>query len=226
MQAVNPADSQVSSGTVRRTVCLVTAIYLAWIGAWLLKLSLDRHSPGIATPGGAFAYWTATKFLLWIVPSSILIHRTGRRIREIFGIERLRPALVWGGSIGLALGAMSLVLKAVLHKPLLSATPGWPLINAIVVAPLFEEFMFRGAVLGALLQRYRFAVANLLTATLFLGMHLPGWYFQGRLLRNVTAPVGGAVYIFLAGAVFGFVAHRSRSVIAGILAHAFNNFFA
>jgi hypothetical protein len=212
-----------SSWTVRWTVGLVAAIYVAWIGAWLLKLSLDRQSAWTATPGGAFAYWTVAKFLLWVVPSLAFIQLSGRRTGEVIGLERLRPALAWGVPAGLALGAISLATRAALHKPLLSAAVGWPLITLVVVAPLFEEFMFRGAVLGALVQQYRFAVANVVTAALFLGMHLPGWHFQGRLLSNLTAAVGGALSIFLLGLVFGFVAHRSGSLGASVVAHALNN---
>jgi membrane protease YdiL (CAAX protease family) len=94
-----------------------------------------------------------------------------------------------------------------------------------VIAPLFEEFMFRGAVLGALLERYRFAVANVLTAALFLGLHLPGWYFQGRLWEHLMSLAGGALAIFVLGLVFGFVAQRGRSLVASILTHAISNLF-
>ena len=86
--------------------------------------------------------------------------------------------------------------------------------------------MFRGAVLGNLTQRYRFLLANTLTAALFLGMHLPGWHFQGHLWVNLTAPVGGALSIFLLGWVFGLVADKSKSVAASMIAHSLNNLFS
>jgi membrane protease YdiL (CAAX protease family) len=134
--------------------------------------------------------------------------------------------MAWGIAAGLVLAAVALTTKAIQHKPLLSPALTWAFVTAVVVAPLFEEFMFRGAVLGVLAARYRFTVANLLTAALFLGMHLPGWYFQGRLFRLLLSPVGGALSVLLIGMVFGYVRQRSGSVVAGLLAHAFNNFFA
>jgi len=77
-----------------------------------------------------------------------------------------------------------------------------------------------------LLRRYRFATANTLTAVFFLGIHLPGWYFQGRLRAMLAQPVGGALSIFLIGWVLGLVAHRSKSVAASTLAHILNNLFS
>jgi membrane protease YdiL (CAAX protease family) len=75
----------------------------------------------------------------------------------------------------------------------------WGFVDAVVVAPIVEELTFRGAVLGGLGPRYRFSIANSLTALLFLGSHFPGWYFQGRLMTELTTPVGGAVSILLIG---------------------------
>ncbi len=219
-----PADT--ASAAAWRTIAAVMAIYVAWIGAWLLKLSLDRHGSWSATPRGGFEYWTAMKVLLWVLPSVAIIHRSGRRVSDVLALDRLRGAMVWGIGAGFVAAAVSLATKAIQHKPLLSPTLSWAFVTAVVVAPLFEEFMFRGAVLGVLAARYRFTAANVLTSALFLGMHLPGWYFQGRLFRLLLAPVGGALYVFLFGFVIGFVRRRSGSVVAAMLTHAFNNFCA
>ncbi len=170
------------------TVALVVAIYVAWIGAWLLKESLDKRMAWATTQAGGFAYWTAMKLLLWIVPAVVLIRLSGRSLRDVLGLSQWRRAVLWGGGAGLVLGLISLATKAVQHRPLLSVSLTWPFFSAIVIAPVFEEFLFRGAVLGALVQRYRFATANLITAILFLGIHLPGWWFQGRLWQNLASP--------------------------------------
>jgi membrane protease YdiL (CAAX protease family) len=208
------------------TFCVVFAVYVAWIGAWLLKETLDHHVAWVTSSGGAFAYWTAMKLLLWVLPSVGLICFSGRRLREVFRIERFRSVLAWGVGAGLVLGGISLITKAITHQPLLALTVSWPQFSVLAVAPVFEEFMFRGAVLGNLMQRYRFGLANTLTAALFLGLHLPGWHFQGRLWANLTAPVSGALSIFLLGWVFGLVAHKSQSVTAGMIAHSLNNLFS
>jgi membrane protease YdiL (CAAX protease family) len=223
---VNRTARRLSGHIVPVTFCVVFAVYVAWVGAWLLKRALDRHVAWITSSGGAFAYWAAMKLLLWIVPSVAVLRLSGRRVRTVLGMERLRPVLAWGVGTGLVLGVISLITKAVMHRPLLALTLSWPQFSVLVIAPVFEEFMFRGAVLGNLMQRYRFPLANTLTAALFLGLHLPGWHFQGRLWMNLTSPVGGALSIFLLGLVFGFVAHRSKSVVAGMIAHSLNNLFS
>jgi membrane protease YdiL (CAAX protease family) len=166
------------------------------------------------------------KLLLWIVPSVVLIHFSGRRLRAVFEMQRLRPVLAWGVGTGLVLGVISLIAKAAMRRPLFALALSWPQFSVLVVAPALEEFMFRGAVLGNLMQRHRFPLANTLTAALFLGLHLPGWHFQGCLWTNLAAPVGGALSIFLLGWVFGLVAHRSKSVVASMIAHSLNNLFS
>ncbi|MBP7053809.1 MAG: CPBP family intramembrane metalloprotease [Phycisphaerae bacterium] len=211
---------------VLQTVALVVTVYLAWIGAHLTKGLLDDRVAWLKTSGGGFAYWTVMKVLLWIAPSLWLVRVSGQKLRDAFGLSHLRRAVLWGSSVGLALALITTAAKAVQHQPLFDRSLDWGFINAVVIAPLFEEFMFRGAVLGALMQRYRFAVANVITALLFLGLHLPGWYFQGRLWEHLTALIGGALAIFLLGLLFGLATHRGKSLIAGILAHAISNLFS
>jgi membrane protease YdiL (CAAX protease family) len=64
------------------------------------------------------------------------------------------------------------------------------------------------------------------TALTFVLVHIPGWYFQGRLVEMLTTPIGGALTIFVLGLIFGVIAHRSRSILAPMLAHALNNLTA
>jgi ABC-type antimicrobial peptide transport system permease subunit len=65
-----------------------------------------------------------------------------------------------------------------------------------------------------------------LTAVFFLGIHLPGWYFQGRLLDMAAQPVGGALSIFIIGWTLGLVAYKSKSVAGSTLTHILNNLFS
>ncbi|MEN6425615.1 MAG: CPBP family intramembrane glutamic endopeptidase [Phycisphaerales bacterium] len=219
------APDRTPSRIVLRTLALVVMVYLAWIEAHVAKGLLDDHVAWVKTPGGGFAYWTAMKVLLWILPSLWLVLASGQRLRDVIGLSNLCRAFLWGGSVGLVLGLITTAAKAIQHQPLFDRSLDWGFINAVVIAPVFEEFMFRGVVLGALMQRYRFAVANVVTALLFLGLHLPGWYFQGRLWEHLMSLAGGALAIFVLGLVFGFVAQRSRSLVASILAHAISNLF-
>jgi membrane protease YdiL (CAAX protease family) len=96
----------------------------------------------------------------------------------------------------------------------------------VIVAPIVEEFTFRGAILQTLLSRYRFIVANTVTAVFFLGIHLPGWRFQGRLSDMLAQPIGGALSILFIGWILGLVAYKSKSVAVSTLTHVLNNLFS
>ncbi|NLV40738.1 MAG: CPBP family intramembrane metalloprotease [Candidatus Hydrogenedentes bacterium] len=201
------------------------ALPVVWIGAWLLERALEGNTSWLDESGARSLYWLGMKLLLWIAPSLVLIRLSGRSAGGVMGLSRVREIIVWGGGVGLALGVTALAVKWAGHRPLFASAPGWPLFSGVVVAPLVEEFTFRGALMGALAGRFRFWSANLLTAAFFLAIHLPGWHFQGCLLDNLKSPAGGALSIFLLGLVFGYVVHRTRSVAAGTLAHALNNLF-
>lgn len=130
----------------------------------------------------------------------------------------------WCG-VGLLLGGITMMMKVLCHQPFFSFDSIWSFISGVIVAPIVEEITFRGAILGAFLQRYRFAIANILTALFFLGIHLPGWYFQGSIMMNLYSPFSGALSIFILGVVFGYVAHKSKAVSGSIIAHILNNLF-
>jgi len=208
------------------TFGFVAALYLAWIAAWLLELSLARHIGWLTSDAGGFVYWTTMKIVLWVIPATIVIRQSGRQVREVIALDHWRSALLWGGGVGAALGALGLITRALGHQSLFAPQWGWGFVNAILVAPIVEEYAFRGAILGGLSQRYRFIVANSLTALFFLGAHLPGWYFQGRLTMLLVTPMGGALSIFILGWIFGFVSIRSKSLLGSTLTHILNNLFA
>jgi len=210
---------------VRLAVIFVFLLYLAWIGAWLLEQTLELNFGYMTTSQGQFVYWSVMKLLLWVIPAVVVIRYSGRKFAEVISIKRLRSILLWGGGVGLALGAVTIIIKALGHQSFLSFDITWSFIGGVIVAPIVEEITFRGAVLGALTQHYRFAVANILTAIFFLGAHIPGWYFQKTLMTNLSSPIGGALSIFILGLVFGYVAHKSKSVSGSIITHILNNLF-
>lgn len=218
-------DTSSSSRIVFWTFGFVVALYGAWIGAWILEEALVHQHSWLTTDAGQFAYWTFMKLALWVAPALTLIRLSGQRIRDVIAFGRWRSALLWGGGVGLLLGASALLPVLLRHQPLVIAPLSWVLVNVVIVAPIVEEIAFRGAVLGGLSKRYRFTVANTLTALFFLGAHLPGWYFQGQLWSLLVTPVGGAFSIFVIGWLLGFVKYRSQSLLGSTLAHMLNNLF-
>lgn len=132
---------------------------------------------------------------------------------------------MWGVGIGLVLGIIPMTTKYLGKLPLLPSGMSWGLVSAVLISPIVEEITFRGAILQTLMKEYSFGIVNILTALFFLGSHIPGWYFQHKLLTNLTNVTGGALSILFLGWVFGMVYYKSKSVSGGILTHVLNNFF-
>ena len=85
----------------------------------------------------------------------------------------------------------------------------YALLRAAVLAPVFEELIFRGVVLDGLLKQYQPAKAIFWSAILFSIIHLD--------------PIQGS-FAFVVGLLLGWVFWKTRSLLLCILLHAINNF--
>lgn len=83
-------------------------------------------------------------------------------------------------------------------------------ITVVLLAPLLEEFLFRGIIQEGLTQRSGPVVAILLSSLLFGFMHLNPWQF-------VTG--------FLLGIFIGWLYYLTRDLLLAIGFHLFNNLF-
>ena len=82
---------------------------------------------------------------------------------------------------------------------------------AAVIAPLGEELLFRGVILGGLLAHHTTVCAVLLSAVFFGTLHLDPWTF---------AP------IFISGMVWAWWVIRTGSLLPALFGHALNNLIA
>jgi uncharacterized protein len=82
------------------------------------------------------------------------------------------------------------------------------LVAPVVVAPVTEEFLFRGLILHGFLQNYGRRKALLVSALLFALFHLNPWQFLGALVMGV---------------VFGWWLIESGSLLPCLLGHALAN---
>ena len=155
------------------TCMLAGLLTLGWIAAWMLRDELARRSV-LETRGEEFLYWNVLRLLWWVLPSVSLMRYAGRSVREAFVFSR--ETVLWGLTLGLLLGVDAWLQKIFSGRTLLPSELSWSLVSAVVIAPVVEELAFRAAMLGNLLLRFRFAVANTLAAFFFLLAHLPGWY--------------------------------------------------
>jgi len=116
---------------------------------------------------------------------------------------------------------LSIVVSSANHllAPLLPPVPAWAermvlergLAGVAMAAPIIEELVFRGLLLGGLLLRHRARTAIWLSTALFVLVHLPPWQVPASLA---------------CGFAFGWIAARSRTLVLTILAHSLNNGWA
>ncbi len=196
--------------------------FLLWlgllIGAW--SLLWVGHEAAAARFGLRFTrdldtvLWTLAKVGLWLLPVAALIRREGGPpLPAYLGLDHLR-------GVGIAAVA-SLVWIAVNTPPPARAAPfDLALASALLVAPLFEEVVFRGWALHHLCRRgVHFLMANLATALAFALLHVPGWVAAGMSAEVALRQGGGVVAL---GLGLGFL-RRGRSLWGPILLHLTNN---
>lgn len=169
-------------------------------------------------------YLAAASLTLVIYKTVILPGR--KRKGEVIGVKK---NLLTGGAYGLLLSGGFIFLSWV--SP--AFTIGVPPVPAsaadqikgfivIILAPIMEESLFRGALLSLFLNYYGmpFWQANLLQGGLFSGTHLLAYgVFLEQLdkLTEVFGQVAAISGLFIAAFVF--------AVIAGIIVHKWKNLF-
>ncbi len=79
---------------------------------------------------------------------------------------------------------------------------------AVGIAPILEEFVFRGLIQRSLERRWGPAAGIAAAAAVFAAMHVLPWIFP--------------LHFFL-GVAFGFTVYATRSIWAGVVLHAANN---
>lgn len=127
----------------------------------------------------------------------------------------------WASPFRLLCGYALLWCVTVTVEPLASLLPsadssmlgggGWLLVSAVVLAPLFEETVFRGYMAGAMRSAYGGVAAWIGSSVVFGIVHV------------IPASVVNAVFC---GLVLGFYYLRYRSLVLVILLHAMNNITA
>jgi membrane protease YdiL (CAAX protease family) len=199
------------------------ALFIAWVVAWNCNLAL-RGRIGWG-PDADTVYWIVMKLAIWVVPVLLWIRLAeGAPLAAFLEMRNVAAGLRWGLGVGAAIVVVNYVGKTLPSGAGLRLPPfDLAVVNAAVVAPLVEELTLRGFLQKRLeLNGHRVWSANLLTTVVFVAMHLPGWYFQGRTttLAGYTARL---VPLAVLSLTFGWTKHRSGSLYGAILAHTINN---
>lgn len=163
---------------------------------------------------------------IWIFSSAMLlmllmIRLFGGRIKSTLGLHS--TSLFWG-LMAVAIGMIYWQLDhwAMLHLfhiNVVEAIQPWRFANqtylpitvlfsSIVMAPLFEELLFRGLLFSAFAKTFSWLWSAILTALVFALIH---WSWPEF------------ISLFLVGMIYAWITHQSRSVIPAIIAHMMHN---
>jgi len=210
----------------RRFWAFILAFYAAWTLRVVLLMPVD-HSMDSAWLSQCWSQ--GLRLSLWVLPA----------IAWLKWVDGVRPVAYLrlntfprGRALALGLGIMTVFLALCAAFSLLFQGGGLRKLSVMTgsdyagllvgmsIVAFAEELLFRGFIFQRLRDRHPFQRANLLTAMLFLGIHVPGWlYTQGPHWGLLSL---GAT-ILVAGWVFGLMMEVTDSLWPPILLHLLNN---
>jgi membrane protease YdiL (CAAX protease family) len=220
-----------NSGTPDARRPFPVALWLALVfGAWTLMHALNRGLPIITArsdPALALLGWTCAKTVAWLLPTAWLTWRHARasslRWLGLCTSQGLALAFVWScawvalQSFGVHFGL------PLFNRPPPDLEPH-RLVGALLIAPLFEELLFRGAMMRALRERgMRRELVVLLSALAFSALHLPGWFVHRG---PDPAILGSFVSMAAFGVLLGYLRWLTPSLWAAVGLHAANNLYS
>lgn len=125
------------------------------------------------------------------------------------------PLVLWGLLLILITGVVIEPLLATMPEESLDAlegligSGGWALLTTTICAPVLEEILFRGQILGSCRERFGGFWAVIISAILFA-------------LAHFSVPQQ-LVNAFVVGIILGFIYIRTGSLLAVMILHAINN---
>jgi len=192
-----------------------------WTTAWIAHEEVFAPRGWCLGSWSAGLYWTVAKLAVWIGPPIWLLRRAGEDLGAATGLltarglpQGLLLALTW-------LGVQALWSKVRGVWPPSASIGGYGAANAYVIAPVFEELVFRGFALRRLRARgASFWPAALATSVAFGLLHVPGWLFMKGMSATTLSLFAPVVSI---GLVLAAVSWRLPSLWACIAVHLANN---
>ncbi|WP_265442532.1 CPBP family intramembrane glutamic endopeptidase [Acetivibrio straminisolvens] len=195
-------------------------ILVFWILAWLLKTNLLDNVQFFVSSFGSFLYWTLSKIIIWILPCILFFKHKNIKVSDII-ITKDKSWLKWGGLIGILIAVLNIIFNVISKQRIWNVELSFAFLNAAIMAPLLEEFLFRGFILNMLQKELPFYIANIITSACFLIMHIPGWFFMGVISANFYNLT--FISIFILSLIFGYAFKKGNSIKSSIIAHILNN---
>ena len=185
------------------------------IGSLLLVVLLGGN-----LADGIPAQYTFITYLVQMLPVIIYIAVRRRSLGLGCGMKlgagKVNPPLVlWGLLLVLIAGVVIEPLLATMPEESLDAlegaigSGGWALATTTLCAPILEEILFRGQILGSCRERFGKFWAVIISALFFA-------------LAHFSVPQQ-LVNAFVVGLILGYIYVRTGSLLAVIIIHAINN---
>ena len=204
----------------------ITIFLLIWSLRATVFISIDE---GIESGLWKNVYSNAIKLALWVLPAliTLLVWR-----RPPFKYVKLTTrvdlqGLMIATLVVAAWLSVVIVVEATLSGKTIAAMlfhGDWLMILAgVVVSPISEEILFRGFFLNGLNESLSFWKSNVISAAVFMLVHVPYWVSKNGLSGPVLKDLAN---VFLLGCLFGWVMKKTNSLWPAIGAHIANNFLS
>jgi uncharacterized protein len=165
------------------------------------------------------------RLVVWTLPACMALLALGKNPIDYLGLRLgAGRGLGWGLIVGVAIVLSNALIVCCLQgRWQMNLGFGWNLwVNGVLLVGLSEEVVFRGYFFRALAERSAAWKANTIQATLFIGIHLPGWLIMNQL--HFPGALRQCAYVFLIALVMGFIVKKTGSLWSSILIHSLSNF--
>ena len=184
-----------------------------WLMAFIFLLTVSQVSTSVLPT--IWIYSTSILFLCWLIKRFQASIKASLSIHAIqfkwIGISLILAVMYWYFDQWLMQALSSASTEADIskwQKQLQNYHIGMLFISSVLLAPVFEELLFRGLLLSAIKTKTNFISAMLLTSLLFALIH---WSWPAF------------VSLMLAACLYALLVHHSKTVVTAILAHFTHN---
>jgi CAAX protease family protein len=197
----------------------VIAFHLAW-AAWPYFVYPRLIALGTTTLTYALLH-LGIRLLVWVAPVLLYL----RYVDHVEPLEYLKLTRHVRRGIAVAialtiLNFLGMLVRFGLPHPSMQSVTWNSVLGTSFLVGFIEEIPYRGFMLQKFAERTGFWMANLITALLFLAVHVPGW------MALHTLRAGTAASIFVFGVVMAIALNYSESLWAPIVTHSANDFLS
>ena len=159
------------------------------------------------------------KILIWVLPVLLYIRLVDKN-KPIYYLN-LANKIDRNGWVFIIASATILAINSLgsyLHEGSIDFKLNTPhLINAVLLAGITEEIVFRGFIFKKLSEKLCYWSSNTLQSILFASIHIPIWISNNQ---DITILF---LYVFSFGLAMGYFAKKSKSLWTVVIIHSLHN---